>query len=208
MRDQFGFGEEIASSSRIECYFNHIKNRVFKDDNLPKRVDSFVEKLILYYRGDHLLVQSETGNIDFLPKTDDESLTDCDDFISDDQNNAILSNNVTTDDLMACDNDNFCVNNNSVDDQNNYILFENFTDKALVHVSPDENGHNFQNNSAYIHSTPVSSTQCIACNNGDFPSGLHKCLHCKKSVHLFGYSIDIGGTEEDCGELRLCLECD
>jgi len=50
MRQHFGFGEETASSSRIECNFNHIKNRVFKNSHLPLRVDSFVEELILYYR--------------------------------------------------------------------------------------------------------------------------------------------------------------
>lgn len=57
MRQQFGFGEETASSSIIECNFNHIKKRVFKNSNFPLRVDSFVEQLISYYRGDHLLLQ-------------------------------------------------------------------------------------------------------------------------------------------------------
>lgn len=59
MREKFGFGSETASSSRIECNFNHIKNRVFKNENLPLRIDTFLEKLISYYKGDHLLVQAE-----------------------------------------------------------------------------------------------------------------------------------------------------
>jgi hypothetical protein len=58
MRKKFGFGSETASRSRIECNFIHIKNRVFKNENLPLRINTFLEKLISYYRGDHLLVQA------------------------------------------------------------------------------------------------------------------------------------------------------
>jgi antitoxin component YwqK of YwqJK toxin-antitoxin module len=59
MREKFGFGSETTSSSRIECNFKHIKNRIFKNENLPLRIDTFLEKLISYYRGDHLLVQAK-----------------------------------------------------------------------------------------------------------------------------------------------------
>lgn len=62
MRQNFGSGEQIASSSRIESNFNHIKHRVFKNDHLPVRVDTFVEQLTLYYSGDHLLIQGESNS--------------------------------------------------------------------------------------------------------------------------------------------------
>jgi len=55
----FGYGAETASSSRIESSFNHIKNRVLKIENIPLRVDMFLEKLLDYYRGDHLLLQGQ-----------------------------------------------------------------------------------------------------------------------------------------------------
>jgi len=63
MREKFGFGSETASISRIEYNFNHIKNRIFKNENLPLRIDKFLEKLLSYYRDDHLLGQAE--NIEF-----------------------------------------------------------------------------------------------------------------------------------------------
>jgi len=50
----FGYGTETASSSRIESNFNHIKNRVFKNENMALRVDMFLEKLLYYYKGDHV----------------------------------------------------------------------------------------------------------------------------------------------------------
>jgi len=54
----FGYGKATVSTSRIESNFNQIKNRVFKLENLLVRVDDFVQKLIHYYKGDHLPVQN------------------------------------------------------------------------------------------------------------------------------------------------------
>jgi len=54
----FGFGDQIASSSRCESNFNHLKNRVCKNEALPIRVDSFVEHILKYYQGDHLLLDA------------------------------------------------------------------------------------------------------------------------------------------------------
>lgn len=31
---------------------------------------------------------------------------------------------------------------------------------------------------------------CLPCKNGDFPSGIYRCVFCNKSVHLFGCSVD------------------
>jgi len=58
MTKWFGYGEATVSSSRVESNFNQIKNRVFKTENLPIRVDDFVQKLINYYKGDNLLLQN------------------------------------------------------------------------------------------------------------------------------------------------------
>jgi hypothetical protein len=58
MRKTFCFGEASASSVRIESNFNQLKNRVFKSDNLPLRIDTFLERFVSYYKGDHLLIQN------------------------------------------------------------------------------------------------------------------------------------------------------
>lgn len=54
----------------------------------------------------------------------------------------------------------------------------------------------------------MSFTNCVACRTGDLPTGLHRCLKCNKPVHLFGCSVEALGTEEGCGEGRICIECD
>jgi len=43
MGEKFDFGKETSSSARIESNFNQLKNRVFKNEQMPLRVDTFVE---------------------------------------------------------------------------------------------------------------------------------------------------------------------
>lgn len=53
----------------------------------------------------------------------------------------------------------------------------------------------------------TANVECIACKDGNYPTGLHKCFFCNKSVHLFdgcSYSIN---DEEGCGEKRQCMQC-
>jgi len=60
------------------------------------------------------------------------------------------------------------------------------------------------------HNINISNqVNCDACINGDYPTGLHKCICCKKSVHvLFGCSSSIPGIKEGCGVKRICFDCD
>jgi len=58
MTKYFGYGEATVSSSRVESNFNQIKNRLFKTENLPVRVNDFVQKLVIYYNSDNLLLQN------------------------------------------------------------------------------------------------------------------------------------------------------
>lgn len=55
MVPSFGYGQPSVSSSRIESNFNQLKNRVFNQETLPIRVDSFIQEIVPYYRGDNLL---------------------------------------------------------------------------------------------------------------------------------------------------------
>lgn len=55
--------------------------------------------------------------------------------------------------------------------------------------------------------TSNAEISCEACKNNDKPTGLHRCLKCDKSVHLFGCSVAAPDTEEGCGEGRICIEC-
>lgn len=50
-------------------------------------------------------------------------------------------------------------------------------------------------------------TTCIACKDGNFPSGAHTCIGCNKKVHaLDGCSIPYD-SEEGFGSKRVCIEC-
>jgi len=68
----FKYGDATVSSCRVESNFNNIKNRGFNGNNLPIRVDGFVEKLVSYYNGDHLLLQ----NSDSIVLTNNKNIED------------------------------------------------------------------------------------------------------------------------------------
>lgn len=59
------------------------------------------------------------------------------------------------------------------------------------------------------HTEIDNTTTCIACLNGDYPSGAHVCMRCNKSVHVLdGCSLPIEeGAEEGYGESRICHLC-
>jgi len=84
MVNLFRYGDNIASSSIIESNFNNIKNRVFKNDNLPIRVDDFVERLVEFYRDDHLILQAkESKKSTEVPLIKDDSEPICSPLSSD-----------------------------------------------------------------------------------------------------------------------------
>lgn len=54
----------------------------------------------------------------------------------------------------------------------------------------------------------VIEPKCIACEGGDMPTDLHKCISCSKSVHLLDGCSTSVGDEEGCGEKRMCTSCE
>ena len=50
-RDDFGYGRVPATSAQVESDFNNIKNRLFKNENLPMRVDDFIEVHVAHLNG-------------------------------------------------------------------------------------------------------------------------------------------------------------
>lgn len=52
-----------------------------------------------------------------------------------------------------------------------------------------------------------SSEECQACKDGNFPTGLHKCIECGKNVHLFENCSSSIGDAEGSGEKRICRQC-
>lgn len=129
-----------------------------------------MEKLIKYYRGDHLLLQGLTPNA--IERQICDNITD--EYTENDKE--LYVDHVTETELEGI-----------IDHEDDIAHKENCeTDGTSVVQS--------------------SSNSCLACKNGDFPTGLHKCKTCQKNVHLFGCSIPASNTEEGCGE-RICLIC-
>jgi len=52
-------------------------------------------------------------------------------------------------------------------------------------------------------------TSCLPYLKGDFPTGIHKCVFCNKSVHLFGCSVKHVNSVDGYRESRtiICLSC-
>jgi hypothetical protein len=48
----------------------------------------------------------------------------------------------------------------------------------------------------------------ITGTDGDYPTGLHKCMFCKKSVYTFSCSVSIPDSDEEYGQKRVCKDCD
>ncbi|KAL4083185.1 hypothetical protein QTP88_028515 [Uroleucon formosanum] len=50
MVSSFGYGDPTVSSSRVESNFNQLKNRLYKQQVMPLRVDTFIQEILPYYR--------------------------------------------------------------------------------------------------------------------------------------------------------------
>lgn len=82
---------------------------------------------------------------------------------------------------------------------------------AIVHTSTLLlSSHTFNEDNVYSNSVVLDehSYKCLMCENGDLRTGMHRYRLCKKALHLFGCSVPANQTKEDCGEARICLECD
>jgi len=71
-------------------------------------------------------------------------------------------------------------------------------------VSSDDNNYESDNSEK---TNDDDAPTCLPCRNGDFPSGIHRCVYCNKAVHLFGCSVKNPFSEEGFGESRICLIC-
>lgn len=154
MVNVFGFGEEIASSCRIESHFNNLKNRVLKNEELPIRVDSLVEKMLEHYAGDHLLLHALTN-------------------VKESRAAQLLVEDVQSLPIIIEDD---CIKSNIPEDDsntNNSKTIRSLKDiESFYDNIPSDNSNELDEVSDCV--------QCIACENGDLPTGLHHCSNCNK----------------------------
>lgn len=261
MRDNFGYGTETASSSRIEGNFNHLKNRLFKNESLPLRIDSFLEKLLIYYKGDHLLIQGENQSWEDGISTENESIHNSDMLEKSTvryKNNGVQYTRTTEQEVMIdsvddhtslqCntqkweDNISFEDEPDSVQKLNNSLVTVHFDEifqdskktvqkdisdedeDEIIRISKninvsdieiDESKNiekiNKKNNykKAILQDILLNDETCSdSTNEEDYPTGLHKCMFCKKSFPIFGCSVSKPDGNEDYGQKRICKDCD
>lgn len=143
----FGFGGITASSSSSESQFNDLKTRVLSHEQLPMRVDKFLQVHIDSCEGAIRLVAAKI------------------------------------------------LNNSSVIEKININNFEESSGSVDKITSVNE----------------FPNSECIACRNEDYPTGVHRCVLCKKAIHILsGCSFpQIGATESDegNGEKKICFAC-
>lgn len=61
--DDFGYGRVPASSAAIEGEFNKLKNTIFKNENLPIRIDEFLKIHLNYLHGKLKIVDAKEENL-------------------------------------------------------------------------------------------------------------------------------------------------
>ena len=204
-RDTFGYGREPASSASVESDFNDLKNRVFIGESLPIRADDFLPTHVKYISGRLKLINA--------PKVAEPSNAP----------NIIEKTNVNEDGVPIKTRE---FMDTSWDIQTHSDLSEvsdfpkDFTDACDMTLN-FPNIHNAtpmpKANSTFCERTKQKPTiihsqlfgnGCIACANGNAPDGAHKCIFCKKFVHILpGCSERIEGEEEGYGEKRVCISC-
>lgn len=134
--------------------------------------------------------------------------------IGDNLNNDIISNDTSIGSHKIVLDDNFSIDksiNVCNENKTNLSISEETIDlekygnnqtHSIIHYKQKESGHQTD-----LMNTDFMSS-CIACQNYDFPTGLHTCLCCNKNNHLFGCSVPAPNIQEGCGEKRICLSCD
>ncbi|XP_043468012.1 uncharacterized protein LOC122502153 [Leptopilina heterotoma] len=181
-RDDFGYGRVPASSAPVEAEIKTLKQQIKKKQ---ERLDVAVENIVNYYKGKLKLIdcsnKSENNKSENVHRESAEAA---------ELNNSIcLSKDSEVEDEVAQKQS--CSKDISIESTK-----QNFCDRSpLKDLSSSYNSN--------------VNTACLACANGDFPTGSHICLICKKNFHILdGCSIRIEGKDEGHGERRLCIECD
>lgn len=103
--------------------------------------------------------------------------------------------------------------------QHNYVKFigrknvdfeksnEEDENSELKDVSEDERNVSIENIQCSPDLSGILIPTLFECRNGGEPGGAHRCIRCKKTVHILPCCSVSIGDEEGYGERRLCNEC-
>ncbi|KAL5239173.1 hypothetical protein ACI65C_006583 [Semiaphis heraclei] len=196
MVSSFGYGDLIVSSSRVESNFNQLKNRLFKQQVMPIRVDSFMQEILPYYRGDNLLhqVMSQNMNDVHVTSQNPESVNVANNVhINEDSNYSIENNCITSahyeeiHGIILNPNNEFITNNHPIQMNSSVHINQDFNTcsqseqelYAVVHTSTIlPQSHTSNKDDVYSNSLVLDehSHKCLMCASGDLPTGYKKIL--------------------------------
>lgn len=81
------------------------------------------------------------------------------------------------------------------------------TQQDCDNFSHDEQTNDGDDDGSVLDTGNQSGTICIACRDGNLPTGAHTCNVCHKNVHILdGCSFSIG-SDEGYGSQRICVAC-
>jgi len=135
-----------------------------------------------------------------------------DDIHNEKNMNDVYNNYNDEDDILLVDHRGLLLNDNTdgTSLKRNYEMLGNTKQYTTRRSSTNEikkisSGTNIMHNEpqASSHQSNITlNTPCLMCQNGDLPTGMHKCFECGKPVRIFGCSFGIPNTEEGFGGIQ------
>lgn len=202
-RNSFGYGRIPASSAPVEGEMNKLKNVDFDIELGKIRVDRFLQEHVANLNGKMLLADAKMADQVRKPAVAAEEEVERPHVIAEED----FEKSAVVDEEPSMENDIL----NIPDQLFNKDIPEDISDQfrgkdsgsCLVRT---ENSVNLNSNRRQEES--VVKKTCVACANGDEPSGAHTCAACNTEVHILeGCSFPLADTSEGYGEKRLCRNC-
>jgi hypothetical protein len=196
MLSTFNRGNVTASSAPVESYFNDLKTRHLKP-LIPMRVDQFIIKHLNVTDGAMKLA----GSSSFL-STAEPSMELTFPLGEKFESDPFISTQTSSLEMLRSP--------SSFTPDKHPMTSETFPSTVQPTGDASSSGNHPLNQPTkeQTHDLPagILAYACIACAIGNFPEGAHKCLECRRGVHLISEcSILIG--EKGYGEQRLCRRC-
>jgi hypothetical protein len=190
-----------ASSAGVESYFRDLKTLLFTPSELPLRVDEFVLRHISHLCGCIKIASAAVTALSQSLNAPDEQHKETGSCEVLDRCYEVGEEGDQEDDDVEPD--------EPIIPDVETMLRESF--KAQPDCESDQHDTEADEERSEMPQevTGAQVIDCVACRNGDYPTGAHKCMLCSKSVHILpGCSVAILGEEEGYGEGRHCHSCE
>lgn len=93
------------------------------------------------------------------------------------------------------------------DDDSEFEARQQLADCSLSDEEDRNANDNAEDEEHNTKSNDKHSDSCIACSQGNFPTGAHTCVKCHKNVHVLPGCSYSFGSEEGYGSKQICASC-